>query len=170
MLLLEAIKANENIRRIFGKRELVIIEKQLMGVTLAPSEKTRLSRDIRKKFEAIAALIPFVKEFRLSHGSIVKGRIAEAKNAIVQSRYLPRIKKILLFGSAATHQLTLNSDIDMAVEFTSITKQEAFQFQLDILKRLDDKADIKVYNVLPQKIKKEIDTKGKILYEHTNKR
>ena len=53
MRLLNTLKKDKNIRRIFGERELVIIEKQLLGVALKPSEKTRLSRDIRKKFENI---------------------------------------------------------------------------------------------------------------------
>ena len=170
MNLLKAIQANKNVRRIFGKRELVIIEKQLKGVVLTPSEKTRLSRDIRKKLEAVAALAPFTQEFRLKHGSIVHECIIDAKEAILESAYFQRIKRIVLFGSAATRQLTLGSDIDIAVEFTSITKKEAFRFQLDILKKLNDNLDIKVYNILPQKIKREIDTKGKMLYEHKNKR
>ena len=157
-------------RRIFGKRELIIIEKQLLGVTLTPSEKTRLSRDIRKKFDAVATLIPFVQEFRLRHGDIIKEHIHEAKDVILKSTYFPRINKIVLFGSAVTHQLTLGSDIDIAVDFISVTKEEAFRFRLDVLKEVPDKIDVQVYNVLPMKIKKEIDAQGKILYERAHKR
>lgn len=170
MGLLEAIKTNKNIRRIFGKRELVIIEKQLLGVLLAPSEKTRLSRDIRKKLEAVTALAPFISEFRLKHGGVVNERIDEATTVILESAYFPWIQKIVLFGSAATHQLTLNSDIDISVEFTSITKKEAFRFRLDIAKKVSDKTDIRVYNMLPLKVKKEVDAQGKVLYERKNKR
>ena len=53
MSLINIIKTNKDIRKIFGKKELVIIEKQLLGVSLTQSEKNRLSRDIRKKFEVI---------------------------------------------------------------------------------------------------------------------
>lgn len=165
MGLLEAIKANKNIRRIFGKRELVIIEKQLLGVTLTASEKTRLSRDIRGKFEAIAALLPFASEFKLKHGSIINGHIIESREAILNSTYRPKVTRIMLFGSAVTHQLTLTSDIDLAVEFASITKKEALQFQLDMSRKVSERVDIKVYNILPEKIKKEIDVTGKVLYE-----
>lgn len=170
MGLLSVIKNNKNVRRIFGKRELVIIEKQLLGVTLKPSEKTRLSRDIRKKFEAITALIPFTQDFHLQHGAIVKEHISEAKEVILNSKYFPRIKRIILFGSATEHQLTMESDIDIAVDFSYITKEEAIQFRLDILRKVSDKIDIQVYNVLPSKIKKEIDIKGRLIYEQPNKR
>jgi hypothetical protein len=53
MGLLELLKKSENARKIFGKRELKIIEKQMLGVNLTQSEKNRLSRDIRKKLEFI---------------------------------------------------------------------------------------------------------------------
>lgn len=165
MDLLGVIKNNKNIRKIFGKRELVIIEKQLSGVTLKASEKTRLSRDIRKKFEAIGALAQFSQYFGLKHGALTKEMIEEAKEVILESKYFPRIKRIVLFGSAAEHQLTLNSDIDIAADFTQITKHEAIRFRLDIMKKTNDKMDIQVYNVLPNKIKREIDSKGKVLYE-----
>lgn len=169
MGMLEALKAEKNLRRIFGRRELVIVEKQLMGVTLSASEKTRLSRDIRKKLGAVAALMPFAREFRLKHGAVLKERIAESKEVIVQSPYSQRIKRIVLFGSAVTHQLTLGSDIDVAVEFLSINKREAFRFRLDMLKRVTEGVDVQVYNLLPEKIKKEIDAQGKLLYERTDK-
>ena len=71
MTLLKTL-AQPEIRKLFGKRELVIIRKQLFGVPLKGSEKTRLSRDIRKKFEAIALLIPSIKEFELKKGAEIK--------------------------------------------------------------------------------------------------
>lgn len=165
MGILEAIKNDGNIRRIFGKRELLIIEKQLLGVALRPSERTRLSRDIRKKFEAIRALAPFEKSFSLKHGAIIKEITEEAKGAILKSRFFPRIRKIILFGSAVDKNLTLFSDIDIAVEFDAINKKEATLFRLEALKIIDEQVDIQVYNALPKKIRGEIDKKGKLLYE-----
>ena len=50
MSLLKTLKEEKNARKIFGKKEIEIIEKQLNGIKLSPSEQTRLSRDIRKKF------------------------------------------------------------------------------------------------------------------------
>ncbi len=165
MSLLNTIKKDKNIRRIFGERELVIIEKQLLGVALKASEKTRLSRDIRKKFEAINALAPFASEFKLKHGAIINEMISEAKEIILESKYFPKIKRIVLFGSAVEHQLMLRSDIDIAVEFEQITKQEAIRFRLDVMRKMDQKIDIQVYNFLPDKIKREIELKGRSLYE-----
>src|SRR3989338_5234382 len=75
MNILNSLKKSENMRKIFGKKELIIIEKQLMGIRLKPSEKTRLSRDIRKKFEAIKELSPFINNFNLKHGEITKEKI-----------------------------------------------------------------------------------------------
>ena len=53
MSLIQFLKKENNARKIFGKRELKIIEKQLFGLNLTQSEKNRLSRDIRKKLEFI---------------------------------------------------------------------------------------------------------------------
>lgn len=170
MNILSVIKNNKNIRRIFGERELVIIEKQLLGVALKPSEKTRLSRDIRKKFEAINAFAPFAQDFQLKHGAIIREIINDAKEVILENKHAPRIKRIVLFGSAAEHQLTLQSDIDVAVDFTQITKSEAIRFRLDILRKVNERLDIQVYNVLSDKVKREIDRKGKVLYERKNQR
>ena len=168
MSLLNTIKKDKNIRRIFGERELVIIEKQLLGVTLKASEKTRLSRDIRKKFEAINALIPFANEFKLKHGAVINEMVSEAKEVILESKHFQKIKRIVLFGSAAEHQLTLRSDIDITVDFEQITKQEAIRFRLDVLRKMNEKMDVQVYNFLPEKIKKEVDAKGRSLYERKN--
>jgi len=168
MNFLDNIRKNKELRRIFGERELKIIEKQLLGVRLKASEKTRLSRDIRKKFEAINALIPFTKDFHLKHGAIIKESINDAKEIILNSKYRPNIKKIILFGSAAENQLTLSSDIDIAAEFFNITKEDAMHFRLDMIKNVDERIEIQVYNFLPEKIKKEINLKGRTLYERKN--
>ena len=56
---------NKNTRKIFGKRELKIIEKQIFGINLTQSEKNRLSRDIRKKFEFIEQVARFSAQFKL---------------------------------------------------------------------------------------------------------
>ena len=166
MNFLNELKKNENMRKIFGERELKIIEKQLLGVRLSASEKTRLSRDIRKKFEAINSLMPFSKEFNLKQGLLIKEMINEVKEVILETKYFPRIKRIILFGSAVENQLLINSDIDIAVDFSYITKEEALRFRLDVSRKINSKIDIQVYNVLPDKIKKEIDIKGKILYSN----
>ncbi len=166
MALLKVLEKLE-IRRLFGKRELVIIRKQLWGVPLKSSEKTRLSRDIRKKFRAIFLLLPFAEEFELKKGAEIKRLIQEAKEVILKTKFFPRIKKIILFGSVAENKPTLLSDIDLAVEFTSLAEGEATLFRREVLGQLNERFDVQVYNQLPVKIKKEIDKKGKVIYERT---
>lgn len=165
MTLLKVIKEDKDIRSIFGKREIEIIDKQLNGIKLMPSEQTRLSRDIRRKFEAIRKLAAYSEEFKLKKGKIIKELIENAKEIILKSKYLPKISKIILFGSAVKNELNYRSDIDIAVVFSEISKGEAEEFRVKLLGRLPSKIDLQVYNILPDKIKKEIDNEGKILWK-----
>jgi predicted nucleotidyltransferase len=165
MDLLKILKKPE-MRKIFGKKELVIIEKQLLGMKLKPSEKTRLSRDIRKKFEAVKELLQFANYFSLKHGKVTKEIIQEAKEAILETEHFPKIKRIYLFGSTAEKAHIFKSDIDIAVEFDDISLKEAISFRIKT--RVPEKVDLQVYNVLPEKVKKEINEKGKIIYERKN--
>ena len=168
MSLIKTLIKDENARKIFGKREIKIIEKQLRGITLTQSEKNRLSRDIRKKLDFIKKISAFSEEFELKKGAEVKNRILEAKEEILKDKLLKKIKRIFLFGSAAQNQITFRSDIDLAVEFSDITLQESTLFRMRVSGRVSSNVDIQVYNVLPSKIKKEIDEKGKVIYESTN--
>lgn len=166
MELIEFLKSNENIRKIFGQRELKIIEKQLNGVSLTQSEKNRLSRDIRKKFQAIKDLSKFSEEFALKKGSLIKLSIEDTKKIILEDKEAKKIKRIILFGSVIENKLILKSDIDIAVEFRNIIKKDATLFRARISGRVSKKIDVQVLNILPQKIKKEINEKGKIIYEN----
>lgn len=165
MGLLEIIRKNKDLRKIFGERELKIIEKQLLGVKLTKSETTRLSRDIRKKFEVIKEVSKFSEEFELKKASEIKSLIEEAKEVILESKYFQKIKRIFLFGSFVQNELTLMSDIDIAVEFNDISNKDATKFRAEISGRVSDKVDIQVFNLLPKKIQKEILNNGKIIYE-----
>lgn len=169
MSLIQILKTNKDIRKIFGKKELLIIEKQLFGVSLTQSEKNRLSRDIRKKFEIIKKLAPFAEESALKKGFKIKELIDETKETILNDILHNKIKRIMLFGSAAENQLALFSDIDIAVEFSDINLNEATKFRIRVMGSTNKRVDVQVYNILPEKLKKEIDSKGKILYEQ-NKR
>ena len=104
MELINVIKKPE-MRKIFGKRELKIIEKQLNGIALLPSERTRLSRDIRKKLEAVRLLSAFVEDFKLKKGLYLKEIIENVKNEIFNHSLFPKVKRIILFGTAAENKL-----------------------------------------------------------------
>jgi len=162
MTLIYEIKNNPNMRKIFGKKEIEIVEKQLLGVPLKPSEKTRLSRDIKKKFDAIKKLSLYENQLEIKKGSEIKRVVKNAKQDILENK---EIKTIFLFGSTVDKTRTLNSDIDIAVEFNKIDKKQAILFRKNILGKVDEKIDILVYNTLPDKIKKEIKNKGMIIWK-----
>lgn len=165
MNLLKFLKDNEEVRKIFGKRELKIIEKQLLGVNLTQSEKNRLSRDIRKKFEFISKVSRFESEFLLKKGAEIKRLVEETKEIILEDGLFRKIKQIILFGSAVENKLRLESDIDLAVKFEKITIKEATLFRKRIQGKVNKKIDVQVYNHLPKKVQEEIDKKGRIVYQ-----
>ncbi|MBU2616732.1 MAG: nucleotidyltransferase domain-containing protein [Nanoarchaeota archaeon] len=165
MNLIQFLEKNENARKIFGQRELKIIEKQLNGINLTQSEKNRLSRDIRKKFQFIKDVSKFEKEFNLKKGIENKKIIDDALEVILEQPLKNKIKKIILFGSVIENKLTVRSDIDIAVEFDKISLREATLFRKRVSGQLPDKVDIQVFNILPKKIQKEINEKGKVLYK-----
>ena len=170
MDLIHFLKQSRNSRKIFGERELKIIEKQLLGVLLTQSEKNRLSRDIRPKLEFMKEINEFGSEFRLKKGARIAQFIHEAKEIILDDQASRFIQELILFGSVVSHSLTLRSDIDIAVKFGDISLKNATLFRKRVLGRVSDRLDIQVYNILPDKIKAEIDERGKIIYESTNKR
>ncbi len=166
MNLIEFLKQNENARKIFGKRELKIIEKQINGINLTQSEKNRLSRDIRKKFQFIKEASKYENEFELQKSKLIKDEIKKAKELILEHPLKNHIKKILLFGSVVKRQLNIKSDIDISVVFDKITKEEAFNFRKNISGKVSDKIDIQVFNFLPEKIKESILKNNKVLYKN----
>ncbi len=170
MTLQTLLKNNENARKIFGKRELKIIEKQLLGINLSQSEKNRLSRDIRPKLEFIKECARFENSFKLKKGAIIKEKINTAKNIILQSRFKDQIKKIILYGSTIQNDLTFRSDIDIAISLKKISLKEATKIRIELLGILPSKIDLQILETLPEKIKKEIKTNNKILYTNEDKR
>ena len=118
MNFIQFLKQNQNTRKIFGKRELRIIEKQLQGINLTQSEKNRLSRDIRKKLDFIKEAQIYITEFELKKGAEVKDQIAEVVEIIKRDKLISKIRKIILFGSTAEGMRNFCSDIDIAVVFS----------------------------------------------------
>jgi predicted nucleotidyltransferase len=165
MALIDVIKNNSNIRKIFGKKELEIINKQLLGIKLMPSEITRLSRDIRKKFEAIKELAIYSDEFKIKKGLEVNKIIQETLEVIKENVLFKDIKRIILFGSTKNKERTFRSDIDIGVEFEKIDKQKATEFRVWALSRVSRGVDIQVLNFLPEKILDSILKNYKVLYE-----
>ncbi len=165
ILLSEFLKKNKNARRIFGKKELEIIFKQLDGLPLTQSERNRLSRDIKPKLDFIKAVSKFENEFELKKDANNLILIDKAVQLILQDELKDRIKAILLFGSHADGTITKRSDIDICVVFTNISLEEATKFRIRILGNFSAKVDVQVFNTLPQKIKRAIARNHKVLYQ-----
>ncbi len=166
MNLSQFLKKTPEARKIFGERELKIIEKQINGINLTQSEKNRLSRDIRKKLKFIKEISKFEHEFDLKKAQSINSMVQEAKEIILEHQLRNKIKKIILFGSVVENKLTIKSDIDIAVEFSDITKKQAFDFRKNIMGKVPDRLDIQVFNFLPEKVKKSILNNYKILYKN----
>jgi predicted nucleotidyltransferase len=164
MSLLSILRSSKDARKVFGKRELKIIEKQLLGIALTQSEKNRLSRDIRRKFEFVKEVSRFSDEFELKKGAEIKRIVADAVDIIRDDVLFRNVKIIFLYGSSVENTRTFSSDIDIAVEFDKISVKEATLFRKRIGGKAPSMVDIQVYNLLPAKIQKEINTKGRRLY------
>lgn len=162
------IKSEPAIRKLFGARELVIIEKQVLGVSLTQSEKNRLSRDIRPKFKAIAALAGFAKEEYLKKGSQLHEWVSEAKNLILNARFGSRVKKIWVFGSTLENKRALRSDVDVAVELDKADSKDAAAFRKEVSALVSSRLDVSVFNELPPKIQKEILQNGMVVFERAH--
>ena len=164
-LLSEFLRQNKNSRRIFGKKELEIILKQLEGLPLTQSERNRLSRDIKPKLEFIKEISKFENEFELKKDQDARKIIEKAVQLILNDELKDSIKAILLFGSHVNGIVTPRSDIDVCVVFDSISLKEATKFRIRLLGNFSVKMDIQVFNTLPQKIKRSIARNHKVLYK-----
>lgn len=166
MGLLQLINREKDLRKLFGQRELDIIKKQLLGVNLSPSEKTRLSRDIRPKFNIIKKVSNFEKEFSLKKAQEIKFIIEETKEIILNNRNKGKINKIFVFGSYIENKMRESSDIDMAINFHNISKKDATKFKIEMQGRVNSKVQISILNILPEKVRQEILNKGKVVYNY----
>lgn len=162
----EFLKENKDARKVFGRKELEIMLKQLDGLPLKQSENNRLSRDIKPKLGFIRDAAEFRSEFRLEKNQDNKRIIRKAVDTILSDKSRDGIKAILLFGSFADKSFTSRSDIDICVIFRKdLSLKEATEFRIRVSGQLPDKADIQVFNILPQKLKRGIARNHKVLYK-----
>jgi len=164
MNIINFLKTNNNSRKIFGKRELKIIEKQLLGINLTQSEKNRLSRDIRVKFTFIQEISKFSDMFHLKKSAIIKEVILDTIELIKEDKDFKKINEIILYGSAVENKLNFRSDIDIAVKLNKTNSTESTLFRKRILGKTNQRIDLQIYNDLPEKIKRSIDKKGRTIW------
>jgi len=167
MTLSSFIKKNrKEARKIFGKKEIEIMIKQLSGNKLNQTERNVLSRDIRKKLKFIKKISRFQDEFELKHNQDNERIIKRAVSEILNHKLKDKVKAILLFGSFADNTFHFRSDIDICVVFKeNISLRKSTLFRIDVLGNLPDKVDIQVFHTLPQKLKRSIAKNHKVLYE-----
>lgn len=166
MVLATLLQQEKNIRKLFGQKEIEIMQKQLQGMLLTQSERNRLSRDIKPKLACVRALAKAQDEFSLVKNQDNKKLIAKTVDTILQDELHKEIRAILLFGSFADNSFTQHSDIDICVVFKkNISLKEATKFRIRISGQLPEKIDIQVFHILPQKIKREIARNHKVLYQ-----
>ncbi|MBI2141981.1 nucleotidyltransferase domain-containing protein [Candidatus Woesearchaeota archaeon] len=158
------LKTSKNSRRVFGRKEIEIMLKQLDGSLLTQSEKNRISRDIKPKLELVREMAKYESEFRLQKNQDSKLLIENALDTILKDELSDRIRAVLLFGSFSDKTYTSRSDIDICAVFRAISLKEATEFRIRVSGQLPEKADVQVFNILPQKIKREIARNHKVLY------
>ena len=140
--------------------------KQLDGLQLKQSEKNRLSRDVKPKLEFIKEIAEFKDEFKLKKNQDNKKLIEKAVDIILKDELRENIKAVLLFGSFADNTFTKSSDIDICVVFKGdIPLKKATEFRIRVSGQLPNKVDVQVFNVLPQKVKRDISRNHKVLYK-----
>ncbi|MBU0980471.1 MAG: nucleotidyltransferase domain-containing protein [Nanoarchaeota archaeon] len=153
-------------RRIFGRREIEIMLKQLEGKPLTQSERNRLSRDIKPKLEFIKGISAYQDEFRLRKNQSNTELIERTIKVILEDRLKDSIKAILLFGSFADKTYTNRSDIDICVVLKeSLSSKDATEFRMRVMAELPKMIDVQVFSTLPQKVKRNIARNHKVLFK-----
>lgn len=168
MGLLEFLQRDADARLIFGKRELQIIRKQLLGEKLKQSERNRLSKFIRPKLRFMRSCVTFADEFELKRKHRLKSLVQKTIRLMLRDKLAKKISAILLFGSHAENLPTYRSDIDICAIFDEINPKEAAEFRIRTMANLPDIVDVQVFNVLPIWVKLGIAQNFKILFKRKN--
>ena len=79
---------------------------------------------------------------------------------------LPRIKRMIVFGSGVTDHCREDSDLDICLDIEGSTRGlDLFEVSSRISKACDHNCDMLTYGKLKGRIKEEIDAKGVVVYE-----
>lgn len=92
----------------------------------------------------------------------IKQSIEEFLELIKKEKIYPRIEFIVLYGSSLSDYFYKDSDIDICI-YIEDEKKELVKIRLNLLKKLDEKFDIQIFQLLPIYVQVEI-LKGKFLY------
>lgn len=76
------------------------------------------------------------------------------------------VRRVIVFGSAANKQCNENSDIDICYDISCDTKDlRTYELSKTTGRACDYNCDIVYYSLLGDSLKKEVDTKGIVVYE-----
>ena len=79
---------------------------------------------------------------------------------------LPRIKRMIIFGSGVTNYCSEDSDLDIRLDIEGSTRgMDMFEVSKNISKACDYNCDMLTYGKLKGRIKDEVDEKGVVVYE-----
>jgi len=92
----------------------------------------------------------------------IKQSIEEFLELIKKEKIYPRIEFIVLYGSSLSDYFYKDSDIDICI-YIEVEKKELAKIRLNLLKKLDEKFDIQIFQLLPIYVQVEI-LKGEFLY------
>ncbi len=165
MELMNFLDNSAGARLVFGKKELEIIRKQLLGMPLKQSERNRLSKFIRPKLRFIAQCAVFKNEFELIRKSRLKELLAHVLNVVLSDKLGKNAVAIFLYGSFCNNSANKFSDLDVGVIFPEITPRQAASFEVRVLSKVPELVDVKVFNTLPLRVKRSVVENYKILYK-----
>ena len=152
-------------RLIFGKKELEIIKKQLLGLQMTQSERNRLSKFIRPKLQFMEKCVEFKQEFELIRKEKFKLILSQTLNACLEDKLGKNICAILLFGSHVDETAIWRSDIDIAVIFDEdISSRDQIDFTLRL--QIPEIVQISIFNSLPIYVKASLIKNYKVLYKN----
>ena len=79
---------------------------------------------------------------------------------------MPRIKRMIIFGSGVTDNCSEDSDLDICLDIEGSTKgMDLFEVSKNISKACNYNCDMLTYGKLQGRIKEEVDQKGVVVYE-----
>lgn len=94
-----------------------------------------------------------------------KLKLGSVNEMINAARKYPFVRRLIIFGSSITDRCTEESDIDVCMDVGDKTQGlDLFKFHADLCKSCDFNCDVFNYCRLKGNLKKEIDTKGAVVF------
>lgn len=93
----------------------------------------------------------------------VEGKLEEFLRVIRSMEDFPRVKFIMLYGSAAAGKEAKFSDVDICLYYLADKAEDMSRFRLKLLSELGEGFDVHIFQQLPLYVRRDV-LKGKIVY------